>query len=268
MMYHMTVKHISCLLEFCLKNTYFSFQGRFYEQTEGGAMGSPISPTVANLFLEDLEVQAIKTSPSPPVPWKRFVDDTFTIIKKANRRSFLDHFNSIHPSIKFSSEETRSDGPMPFLDILITLKEDGRHTTSVYRKPSHTDLYLHWDSHYTTPSKYSVVDTLYHRAKTICSSSQLLQEEEHLFQALKRCKYPTWALNRVKMRSQNPTKNQNRRNNNNAGQNINSNKNVYMVVPYYQGLSESIKRSCTKYGVQVHIKGGLTIKNFLMAPKG
>ena len=58
------------------------------------------------------------------------------------------------------------------------------------------------------PSKYSVVGTLYHRAKTICSSTQLLQkEEEHLFQALKRCKYPTWALNRVKMRSQNPTKN-------------------------------------------------------------
>ena len=61
----MTVKHISCLLEFCLKNTYFSFQGRFYEQTEGAAMGSPISPIVANLFMEDLEVKAINTSPSP-----------------------------------------------------------------------------------------------------------------------------------------------------------------------------------------------------------
>ena len=61
----MTVKHISCLLEFCFRNTYFSFQGRFYEQTEGVAMGSPISPIVANLFMEDLEVQAIKTSPSP-----------------------------------------------------------------------------------------------------------------------------------------------------------------------------------------------------------
>ena len=43
--------------------------------------------------------------------------------------------------------------------------------------------------------------------------------------------------------------------------------NPYMVVPYYQGLSESIKRSCQKYGLQVHFKGGLTIKNPLMAPK-
>ena len=58
----MTVKHISCLLEFCLKNTYFSFQGRFYEQTEGAAMGSPISPIVANLFMEDLKVQDINNT--------------------------------------------------------------------------------------------------------------------------------------------------------------------------------------------------------------
>ena len=40
-----------------------------------------------------------------------------------------------------------------------------------------------------------------------------------------------------------------------------------MVVPYYQGLSESIRRSCKKYGIQVHFKGGLTIKNLLLAPK-
>ena len=54
---NMTIKHICCLLEFCLKNTYFKFNGEFYEQKEGAAMGSPISPVVANLFMEDLEIQ-------------------------------------------------------------------------------------------------------------------------------------------------------------------------------------------------------------------
>ena len=96
----MIVNHIICLLDFCLKNTYFSFQGRYYEQTEGAAMGSPISPLVANLFMEDLEVQAIRTSTTPPILWKRFADDTFTIIKKNNRDSFLQHLNSIHPKNK------------------------------------------------------------------------------------------------------------------------------------------------------------------------
>ena len=93
----------------------------------------------------------------------------------------------------------------------------------------------------------------------------LLKEEQHLFQALKKCKYPTWALNRVKMRCQNPSNK--RRTKNNSQKNNNSKRYLYMVVPYYQGLSESMKRSCKKYRVQVHFKGGLTIKNLLMAPK-
>ena len=61
----MTVNHIIYLLDFCLKNTHFSFQGRFYEQTEGDAMGSPISPLVANSFMEDLEVQDITNTTNP-----------------------------------------------------------------------------------------------------------------------------------------------------------------------------------------------------------
>ena len=131
--------------------------------------------------MEDLEVQAINTSSTPPALWKRFVDDTFTIIKEDNRNTFLQHLNSIHPNIKFTCEETRSDGSMSFLDILITPEEDGNLKISVYRKPTHTDLYLLSDSHHTIPFKYSVAGTLYHRAKTVCSNPQLLQEEEHHF---------------------------------------------------------------------------------------
>ena len=61
----MTVKQISCLLEFCLRTTYFTFQGKMYEQVKGAAMGSPISPIEANLFMEDLETRPLATSPSP-----------------------------------------------------------------------------------------------------------------------------------------------------------------------------------------------------------
>ena len=87
------------------------------------------SPIVANLFMEDLEVQAIRPSTMPPTLWKIFVDDTFTIIKKNNRDSFLQHLNSIHPNIKFTCKEVREDGSMPFLDILIT-PEDRRRWQS------------------------------------------------------------------------------------------------------------------------------------------
>ena len=62
----MEVGDIILLLEFCLKNTYFSFQGLFYEQVEGAAMGSPVIPIVANLYMEYLEQKSSKYCPSPP----------------------------------------------------------------------------------------------------------------------------------------------------------------------------------------------------------
>ena len=138
----MTVNHITCLLEFCLKNTYFIFQGRYYEQVEGATMGPPIGPIVANLYMEAFEVQALNTAPHPPSLWKRFVDDTFVVIQSSHKDSFIEHINSIEDRIQFIMEECRSDGSMPFLDTLVIPQPDGGLSTTVYRKPTHTDLYL------------------------------------------------------------------------------------------------------------------------------
>ena len=62
----MSVEHIISLLDFCLKTTYFQFQGRFFEWPQGAAMGSPISPIVANLYVEDFEIKVINTAEHPP----------------------------------------------------------------------------------------------------------------------------------------------------------------------------------------------------------
>ena len=62
----MEVSDIILLLEFCLKNTYFSFQDQFYEQFEGAAMHSPVRTIVANLYMEYLEQKALSTAPNPP----------------------------------------------------------------------------------------------------------------------------------------------------------------------------------------------------------
>ena len=60
------IDDIILLLEFCLKNTYFSFQGQFFEQVEGVAMGSPVSPIVANLYMEYSEKKTSKHCTPPP----------------------------------------------------------------------------------------------------------------------------------------------------------------------------------------------------------
>ena len=62
----LSIENILCLMEFCITSTYFSFQGKFFEQLEGAAMGSPLSPIVANLYMESFEVEAIRSAPHPP----------------------------------------------------------------------------------------------------------------------------------------------------------------------------------------------------------
>ena len=85
------------LAEICLRSTFFSFQGEFYEQVSGVAMGSPLSPIVANLFMESFEKNVVASFPLSLAWWKIFVDDTN--IKWSHVREKLDklfnHLNSI-----------------------------------------------------------------------------------------------------------------------------------------------------------------------------
>ena len=187
----MKVEQVISLLEFCLKTTYFQFQGRYFEQLQGAAMESPIRPIVANLYMEEFEIKAINTAEYPPRIWKRYVDDTCVIKEATRKEGFLEHINSIDPHIQFISEDAKEDGSIPFLDTIVMLQLDGSLLTSVYRKPTHADLYLHWNSHHQLSAKFSVINTFKHQAKTVCSNQLLLKkEEDHLNRALRRCKYP------------------------------------------------------------------------------
>ena len=62
----LSVQDIIELLGFFLQNTYFSFQNKSYQQVEGAPMGSPVSPIVANLYMESFERKAIASASNPP----------------------------------------------------------------------------------------------------------------------------------------------------------------------------------------------------------
>ena len=263
----MTVGHITSLLEYCLKSTYFVFQGKYYEQLEGAAMGSPLSPIIANIYMEEFETKALSTALHPPTLWKRFVDGTFVVIKTSHKEEFFKHINSIEESIPFTAEDTQTDGSLPFLDTLITPQADGTLSTSVYRKPTHTNQYLQWDSHHAISAKYSVIRTLFQRAKEICSTKEQLEEEqEHIQQALSSCKYPRWALKRSKKKTMVHIQSRNKGKRLTDNNTKSTTRITYITLPYSKGLSESFKNTCKIYGIQVYFRGGKTIKDLLVAP--
>ena len=151
--------------------------------------------------------------------------------------------------MQFISEEAGDDGSTPFLDILITPDKAGNLTTTLYRKPIHMDLYLQWNSNHTVALKYSVVDSLQHRANTISSNADLLKTaQKHLQVAVKRCKYLAWTMNTANMKTSSAT-NKSRTRNSNSSSNIQK---PHMVIPYYQGMSDSLQKTWRAYGVQVY----------------
>ena len=192
--------------------------------------------------------------------WKTYVDDTFVLQHQAHKEEFLQHINTVYPSIQFTVEEAKEDGSIPFLNTIIRPETDGTFTIGVYRKPTHTDLYLPWDSNHNIAAKYSVINTLSHRALTICSTPELAEEElQHLEHVLGQCKYPKWLIGKIFRKHQHKAKKQTPKTKYPAK--------CHIVIPYTQGIGESLKNVCKKHGVDVHFKGGQTLKNILVPPE-
>ena len=76
--------------------TYFQYGEKFYQQEDGAAMGSPLSPIVANIYMESFEEDAIKTATDKPTLWLRYVDDTYVHwdYGRETLDKFLIHLNS------------------------------------------------------------------------------------------------------------------------------------------------------------------------------
>ena len=253
---NLTPAQITELLSFCLKTTYFSYNDKFYQQVEGAAMGSPVSPIVANLFMENFESKALGTFCHPPRYWGRYVDDTLVIINRTSVQDFTNHLNQQHPAIKFTIEEEENN-TIAMLDTKICRLPGGNLEFSVYRKQTHTDQYLSFASHQPLEHKLGVIRTLTHRANNICTTSSRQKEEmEHLKKVLTISEYPKWIW-KFPSTKKTPRESITR----------SSPQKGHLTLPYIEGITEAISRKIRKCGVTVHTRPYNSLRNTLVNPK-
>ena len=105
--------------------------------------------------------------------------------------------NSFHPNIQFT-HEVEENNKISFLDILI-IRNNNTLSTTVYRKPTNTDVYIHWKAFAPENWKIGTLRTLTKRAYTVCSNQTLLNEElRHLRKTFHELNdYPHHIINRI-----------------------------------------------------------------------
>lgn len=106
------------IITFCIDNNYFRFRGKYYEQTFGTAMGSPLSPILADLVMEILLRTVTKRLKFPIPVLKKYVDDLILALPFDQIEQTLAVFNSYNQHIQFTVEQEQN-ATLPFLDMLL-----------------------------------------------------------------------------------------------------------------------------------------------------
>ena len=172
----------------------FSFDDVIYRQIDGVAMGSPLGPVLANIFVGSCEAKIDVAG--WPLMYNRFVDDTFSIFN--NQQESLDFFsvlNNLHPALRFTAE-SEADNKLPFMDVLVH-RSDNTFRRSVYRKPTFSGLYTRWDSFGPTQPKIALIKSLTSRAVRICSTSKLKDELTTLKELFSDNGYPSQVVEKA-----------------------------------------------------------------------
>ena len=165
-----------------------SFNNKMYKQLDGVAMGSPLGPALANIFVGFHESRLFDSTDKPG-DYFRFEDDTFAIFgSELDSDHFKGKLNLLHPALKFIVEKEQNNS-LNFLDVLVE-KDGTGFLTSIYRKPTLTRQYIRWNSFGPKTRKISLIKTLVHRALMICSKTTLGSELDKTKQLLIENVYP------------------------------------------------------------------------------
>ena len=175
---------VICQKTFCelltrtMSESLILFDQEFYKQHGEVAVGSPLRPTLANVFLcyhEKIWLQNCH-SEFKPVIYRRYIDDTFLLFYlKHHIKNFQNYSNCQHKNIRFTSE-IENENSISFLNIKIS-RDNNKFTTSVYHKSTFSSVFTYFGSFIPKSYKYNLLFTLLHRAFKLCLNFELFHQE-------------------------------------------------------------------------------------------
>ena len=167
------------LTEFILKHNYFEFNEQIYLQISGTAMGTRMAPQYANLFMADLEENFLLQHPLAPFMYLRYIDDIFMIWPHGERKleEFHHSFNQANSNIKLTMEFSQQQ--INFLDTTVYIGNNNKIETSVYRKPTDSQTYLHPMSAHPPHTFKSIVYSQALRYRRICSEATTFRKQSN-----------------------------------------------------------------------------------------
>ena len=250
------------LLRLCVCDNIFSFGDECYRQISGIAMGNCLSPVLANLYMEYFETELLPSIfPKDIKCWFRYVDDIFCIWPSALDPIFdlfFNQLNNLSPSVSFTVEWERN-GKLPFLDVLVH-NLNGNLSFSIYRKPTHSGVYLHFFSKHPQHMKLSVATGLFLRILRISSDIHQKADITNAFEILKCNGYPDFFINKALLKAKStirtPTNNRDRNNLDHKR----------LIVPYHESLDKK-KWLLKSAGIELVFNHPNTIKKTMIKRK-
>lgn len=172
-----TIIELMGAIDVCVKQNYFQFQNKMYAQIEGLAMGSPLSPLLAEIFMAAFEDHLFKSKNQfqfckKIIYWYRYVDDVICLFDGSERQLqlFFNYLNSINKAIQFTMDISQQN-IISYLDLNIKIV-NGKHNFSIFRKPTFTDNVIHANSQHPVNHKLAAFHSMLHRLINIPMSSE------------------------------------------------------------------------------------------------
>lgn len=247
------------MVKLCLNFGCFSFNGEEYVQKSGLAMGSPLSPVAACLYMEALEDSDFFKIMGSDSLWLRYVDDVLVIVPKTtDLEQKLRQLNEVNEKVQFTIEKEK-DGQIPFLDTCIIRKETC-FKFKVYRKPTNKEDYVHFYSGHSERVKSGIVIGFFLRALRICDHEYLNDEIEHIYEAFTKLKYPKGFL--IKQRKKAEKIRNKSKISKQSKKSSERKPTTWISIPNSKG-AEVIARTLEKAGVKVSMNSGTKLKEII-----